>query len=147
MTLQRLREEQHPLILLDPVRPHLPLHRRLGENGEIWVWTRDNEPAAIACLRWTSHVPIDESDLFLPIEDGKIADIAILYTIWALQTGGAAELLLHLKEMLSHRSDRPCRQIATLSPPTLMARNFHLRNHASIWRINPDSVNYQHWKQ
>lgn len=140
MVLRRL-EEKSNLLLSDPVRPHIPMDKRLEDDGEVWIYDRDGEPAAITCMRWTSRVPVDEKELFQ-----STGDIAVLYTIWALQKGGAGELIARLKETLPQRTDRICRQIVTLSPPTTMARDFHLRHGAILWRTNPESVNYQHWE-
>jgi len=36
------------------------------------------------------------------------------------------------------------KRFVTLSPPTELARRFHIRNGANIFRVNEQSVNYEY---
>jgi hypothetical protein len=69
------------------------------------------------------------------------AKTAVFYTIWSYTAGAGRELIV--KAQQSIREEFPgIDTYVTLSPKTEMARKFHLKNGAGIYRENSDSVNY-----
>jgi hypothetical protein len=91
-------------------------------------------------MQWLSEIPADEQDL---IGMGKDKNVAVFYTIWSYSPGAGAALLRQAAAWLLN--DYPTiKSIVTLSPPTEMARKFHLKNGAEIFRENEDSINYEY---
>jgi hypothetical protein len=69
--------------------------------------------------------------------------VAIFYTIWSYSPGAAVQLLRETVEYL--RQTYPnIKRLVTLSPPTPMAKRFHLKNGAQVFRINETTVNYEY---
>ena len=68
-------------------------------------------------------------------------DVAVFYTIWSYKPGAGRKLISTARLWIgSNRAN--ITKFVTLSPPTEMARVFHLKNGAEVFRINPDTVNY-----
>ncbi len=125
----------------DPVRPHIPQDSRIGENRDIFVSRdEDQKVRAITCVSYQSSIPEDESQLF---EYTINPDIAIFYTIWSYEPGAGRELIFEARSWI--QENRPeIKRFVTLSPTTEMARRFHLKNGAIIFRTNTTSVNYEY---
>jgi len=125
----------------DPVRPHIPVALRMGPNRDIFVLKgEDGNPRAITCTSYQSSVPTDEDELFAQVEQ---PDVVVFYTIWSYAPGAGRDLIFdavrHIKET------RPeIKRFVTLSPPTEMARKFHIKNGAVCFRQNPATVNYEY---
>lgn len=125
----------------DPVRPHIPHDRRVGNNKDIFVLRDiDDSVKAITCVSYQDFVPVNESELFSISEQPTIA---VFYTIWSYKPGAGRALIFdavgHIKEK------RPeIETFVTLSPQTEMARRFHHKNGAVTMRVNEDTVNYQY---
>ena len=67
--------------------------------------------------------------------------MAVFYTIWSYRPGAGRKLIRAAAAWI--RKHRPeISEFVTLSPPTEMARTFHLRNGARELRVNGDTVNY-----
>ena len=69
--------------------------------------------------------------------------VAIFYTIWSYAPGAGRTLIFdavkHIKE------NKPeIQRYVTLSPKTEVAKRFHLRNGAVVFRENGDTVNYEY---
>jgi hypothetical protein len=69
--------------------------------------------------------------------------VAIFYTIWSYAPGAGRTLIFdavkHIKE------NKPeIQRYVTLSPKTDLAKRFHLRNGAVVFRENEDTVNYEY---
>lgn len=125
----------------DPVRPHIPHHERFGEYGQVFALTNDDSVDAIVCAKFCKGVPGSEQELLTPV-DGE-PDTAVFYTIWSYKPGAGQKLI---REALQYaRNNLPnVKKFVTLSPPTEMARRFHTKNGASVYRINADTVNYEY---
>ena len=126
------------LIKDDPVRPEIPLSDRVNHNSRIYVWKNGEETAAVTCVKFLESVPAAVEDMADLVES---ATTAVFYTIWSY-AAGAGRLLIQ-EAQKSIESEFPGIQTyVTLSPKTEMARRFHLKNGAGVYRENLDSVNY-----
>ena len=129
------------LVKQDPVRPSIPLEVRVGDNKQIFVFRDENDQVkAITCVSYQKTVPTQESELF---EECAEPEVAIFYTIWSYAPGAGRELIFdavrHIKE-----SQKTISRFVTLSPKTDMARRFHLKNGAQVFRDNEQTVNYEY---
>jgi hypothetical protein len=69
--------------------------------------------------------------------------VAVFYTIWSYAAGAGRELIVESVKYM--KSDKPnIVDYVTYSPKTELARRFHLKNGASVYRENNDSVNYKY---
>lgn len=143
-TLYRITTILDPLIALladDPVRPEIPAEFRVSDNSEIFV-LRDQltgAAQAVVCCAYRTAIPSTVNELAQPPE--SVASVAVFYTIWSYQPGAGRRLIVTAREWIqSNRVN--ITKFVTLSPTTDMARVFHLRNGAEVFRVNPDTVNY-----
>lgn len=126
----------------DPVRPHIPHEQRFGAHAQVFALKEDdNTIKAMVCAKFCKGVPSSEQELLTTTEGEP--DTAVFYTIWSYKPGAGQQLI---REALKQaQKDLPnVTKFVTLSPPTEMARRFHLKNGASIFRINTDTVNYEY---
>ena len=68
---------------------------------------------------------------------------AVFYTIWSYKAGKGSELLILAVKEIQNQYPSITRFV-TLSPKTELARRFHLKNGAIIFRENTDTVNYEY---
>jgi len=140
--LHIIRDLQDNLLTLikdDPVRPELPLEFRVNENSQIYVLKDDlDQPLAVTCVKFLSDIPQTVDDL---AEAAVNTNTAVFYTIWSYAEGAGRRLIKEAQARI--RQDQPeVTTYVTLSPKTEMARRFHLKNGADVFRENPDTVNY-----
>lgn len=125
----------------DPVRPELPADFRVSNNRFISsiVGTDDN-PKAMVCVALQDFVPGSVSEL---AQDALEPNTAIFYTIWSYAPGAGQKLL---RETVEHIRDQfpNITRFVTLSPKTEVARRFHIKNGAQVFRENEDTVNYEY---
>jgi len=133
-----------PLLALikdDPVRPHIPLDFRVSEHSRVFVLLDDmfSKAIAVVCVAFKDTIPISEHELQLA--NHGLPTVAVFYTIWSYTQGAGRKLIQATQEWIkiNHSS---IDHYVTLSPPTDMARKFHLKNGADIHSVNPDTVNY-----
>jgi len=134
-----------PLLALladDPVRPEIAREFRVSDVSEVIVDQDEyGKPTAVVCVLYRDSVPRSREELleFASYEP----HVAVFYTIWSYQPGAGRKLIVSArKQIQSSRSN--ITKYVTLSPPTEMARVFHLRNGAQVLNINEDSVNYSY---
>lgn len=128
------------LIKDDPVRPELPADFRVNDNSKIFVLRDDltNEPLAVTCVKFLEQIPESVDDLAKTVVK---TNTAVFYTIWSYAAGAGRKLIQEAQAEI--RKQQPEVDVyVTLSPKTEMARKFHLRNGAEVYRENPDTVNY-----
>ena len=126
------------LVKDDPVRKHIPLEQRLGFNKDMLVLMNGETPEAVVCVSCQNYVPTDEEGL-----TNFTGDIAVFYTIWSYVRGAGHRMLFGAKEYIEQT--RPyVKRFVTLSPKTEMAEKFHLRNGATVFRVNDNTVNYEY---
>ena len=127
----------------DPVRPEIPTEFRVS-NGRLVIVlsdeTPEDTPEAMVCVSFHSIVPENVAELSTNVDNPTMA---VFYTIWSYKPGKGAELLLKAVRGIKEQYPSVTRFI-TLSPKTLMARRFHLKNGADIFRENTDTVNYEY---
>ena len=124
----------------DPVRPHIPLNERVNDNAKIFALIENEQVAAMVCARFCNGVPASEAELLVSITE---PDTIVFYTIWSYTSGAGARLINEGLDQV--KSEFPnIKKFVTLSPQTKMAERFHLRNGATIFRVNADSVNYEY---
>lgn len=128
----------------DPVRPEIPIEFRVSDRSNIFVLLDElGEPMASVCAVYKDSIPSSVVELAYP--NMMAAHVAVFYTIWSYRAGAGRSLIVSAVEWLrAHRSD--ITDFVTLSPPTEMARVFHLRNGAQIYRVNDDTVNYIYYQ-
>jgi hypothetical protein len=126
----------------DPVRPAIDHTKRIGNNRDIFVLKNDedNDPTAITCVSYQDSIPTTENELF---DDKKEPDVAVFYTIWSYKPGAGRDLILNAVNYIKNNKPNIARFV-TLSPPTEMARRFHLKNGAQVFRENAETVNYEY---
>jgi hypothetical protein len=141
--LHVIRTANDPLIALikdDPVRPEIPGEHRVGTHKEILVLSSDDAPRAVVCVSYQDQVPSTVEELTAPTGD---ATIAVFYTIWSYAPGAGREMIFQARDHVMQTRPTVTRFV-TLSPPTEMAKRFHLKNGAGVFRINADTVNYEY---
>ncbi len=123
----------------DPVRPDIPKEFRVGKNKFVSALVEDI-PRAIVCVSLHDFIPEDVDDLS---RDSENPTTAIFYTIWSYAPGAGTELL---KETVNQiKAQFPTiERFVTLSPKTELAKRFHLKNGADVFRENLNTVNYEY---
>ena len=126
----------------DPVRPTIPQTVRVGNNRDIFVLRNPDDSAqAITCVSYQNRIPTTEHELF---ELTDTPDVAVFYTIWSYAPGAGRVLIFdavrHIRE-----HNHGIQRFVTLSPPTEMARRFHLKNGAKVRKTNANTVNYEYY--
>jgi hypothetical protein len=139
--IQTLADPLLNLLADDPVRPEIPAEFRVSETTEIFVLQHEQtlEPEAVVCVAYRSKIPGDV--LELAAEPDEDTHVAVFYTIWSYKPGAGRKLIQQARTWIN-RNRKNITEFVTLSPPTDMARIFHLRNGAEVFRINPETVNY-----
>lgn len=124
----------------DPVRPEIPVDFRITENREVLILLKDEKPQAVVCVAYMDSIPTNCEELFFKSNE---PDTVIFYTIWSYTPGAGRELIFEARDHIL--STRPSiKRFVTLSPPTEMAKRFHLKNGATEFRKNLDTVNYEY---
>lgn len=140
--LSFIRELTDPLLEYikdDPVRPEIPREFRVSGNRFVSALVKD-DPQAMVCVSLHDFVPESVEDLS---HGQQQPDTAVFYTIWSYRPGAASALLTQILPRI--RLDHPyINRFITLSPKTAMARHFHLKNGAKIYRENQHTVNYEY---
>jgi hypothetical protein len=124
----------------DPVRPEIPTEFRVSDSSEVFVLMKDEKPSAIVCVAYRDFVPKDCEELF---KTPNNPSVAVFYTIWSYDPGAGRDLIRKARKELPTRKPK-ITKFVTLSPQTEMAKKFHLKNGASIFRDNSSSVNYEY---
>jgi len=142
--LHVIKSQDDPLIKFikdDPVRPEIPAEWRVSKNREVLTLVDENEnPLAMVCVAFCDNIPSSVEEL---LTEAIAPNTAIFYTIWSYASGGGRSLIGEAKQYIEDTYDHITRFV-TLSPTTELARRFHIKNGAKIFRQNPDTVNYEY---
>lgn len=123
----------------DPVRPEIPKEFRVSDNRFVSALV-DDTVKAMVCVGLYDFVPESVDDLSVePVNPTT----AIFYTIWSYVPGAGTDLLMQTVEQIQQMYPT-VERFVTLSPKTEMARKFHLKNGAEIFRENETTVNYEY---
>lgn len=124
----------------DPVRPEISAEYRVHKNRFIATLVEDQEPSSMVCISLHDFIPSSVADLDLTAD---APTTAVFYTIWSYRPGSGAKLLVETVRQIQQRYPT-IDTFVTLSPKTELARKFHLKNGAIVFRENVDSVNYKY---
>ena len=124
----------------DPVRPEIPVDFRVSPNRFVSGLIEGEDPKAMVCVSLCDNVPSSVTEL---AQEAMAPTTAIFYTIWSYAPGAGRELLQETVKEIQAKFPNVTRFV-TLSPKTEMARRFHLKNGASVFRENDESVNYEY---
>lgn len=124
----------------DPVRPELPKEFRVDKNRFVAALIENDRPASMVCISLHNFIPECVEDLYRVTDE---VTTVVLYTIWSYTPGGGRNLLQQILPELK-KTYPSLTTFVTLSPKTEMARRFHLKNGAIVYRENSDTVNYQY---
>jgi hypothetical protein len=133
----------HPLaghLKDDPIRPEIPHEMRVGINCEVLALQLEEILGAMVCVKYHDSIPSSVDEL---LETAKNPSVAVFYTIWSYAAGAGRDLLLEARKYIEGNNPN-IKEFVTYSPKTEMAKRFHLKNGASIYRENIDSVNYKY---
>jgi hypothetical protein len=137
-TFTTITDEIETLIKDDPVRPEIPMTDRVNENSRIYVLKNGDKTEAVTCVKFLSAIPAAGEDMVGVVES---ATTAVFYTIWSYAAGAGRTLIQEAQKSIE--AEFPGIQTyVTLSPKTEMARKFHLKNGAGIYRENSTTINY-----
>ena len=145
--LHFIRDLSHRLLEFikdDPVRPEIPTDYRVS-NGRMVAALTDNEeiesnPEAMVCVSFHDFVPENVKDLD---NTTQVPTTAVFYTIWSYKSGKGQQLLFEAVKGIQEQYPSVNRFV-TLSPKTNLARRFHLKNGAIIFRENIETINYEY---
>lgn len=140
--LNLIKDTANPLLEYikdDPVRPDIPVDFRVSNNRFVAALLGDKLEAMV-CVSLHNFVPENVDDLK---QDNDNLDTAIFYTIWSYRAGAASKLLFAVVDEIRKLYPTITRFV-TLSPKTDMARKFHTRNGANVFRENADTINYEY---
>lgn len=137
-TITTITEDLEKLIKDDPVRPEIPVTKRVNENSRIYMLKDGDQTQAVTCVKFLQSIPEAVDDL---VEVVGSATCAVFYTIWSYTAGAGRDLIVEAQNSI--KSEFPeIQTYVTLSPKTEMARRFHLKNGAGVYRENSDTINY-----
>jgi hypothetical protein len=124
----------------DPVRPDIPAEFRVSDGRVVAALTTDEKPTAMVCISFHNFVPQDVVELSSVTSE---PNTAVFYTIWSYKPGAGRELLTQAVATIKEQYPSITRFV-TLSPKTELARRFHLKNGAYVFRENTETVNYEY---
>jgi len=137
-TITTITEDLETLIKDDPVRPEIPVSKRVNQNSRIYMLKDGDQTRAVTCVKFLDIIPAAVDDL---AELVGSATTAVFYTIWSYTAGAGRELIVKTQQSIKEEFPSIDTYV-TLSPKTEMARRFHLKNGAGIYRENSDTINY-----
>lgn len=133
-----ITQDLEQLIVDDPVRPEIPVDRRVNANSRIYMLKNGDQTQAVTCVKFLNTIPAAVDDL---VDAVDLATTAVFYTIWSYASGAGRTLIQEAQRSIEAEFPN-IETYVTLSPKTEMARKFHLKNGAGVYRENPDTVNY-----
>jgi len=142
--LHFIRDLSHKLLEFikdDPVRPEIPTDFRVSEGRMVAALAeKDDDPDAMVCVSFHDFVPAGVDDLK---NVAQVPTTAVFYTIWSYKAGKGRDLLFEAVKGIQEQYPSVTRFV-TLSPKSELARRFHLKNGAIVFRENIETVNYEY---
>ena len=136
----------------DPIRPELDNEFRTSFGRKIYGVKYKGEIHAVMCFAFTNEIPKDVKELDLLSKDAflqsatrdqKVGKIAIAYTVWSKKKGGGKLIVKEVYKKI--KKSNHLNMLVTLSPLTEMAKKFHLRNKAKLFRVNETTQNFEYF--
>ena len=136
----------------DPIRPELDNEFRTSFGRKIYGVKYKGEIYAVMCFAFTNEIPKDVKELDLLSKDAflqsatrdqKVGKIAIAYTVWSKKKGGGKLIVKEVYKKI--KKSNHLNRLVTLSPLTEMAKKFHLRNKAKLFRVNETTQNFEYF--
>jgi len=124
----------------DPVRPELSKEFRIAKNRFVSCLVDGSNVDAMVCISLHDFIPASVKELENTSDN---YDTAIFYTIWSYKSGAGIKLLRSTVDEIKVKYPQ-VKRFVTLSPPTELARRFHIRNGAVVFRENETTVNYEY---
>jgi hypothetical protein len=104
----------------------------------MYVLKDGDKTEAVTCVKFLNSIPEAVEDMAGLVES---ATTAVFYTIWSYAAGAGRTLIQEAQKSIE--AEFPgIDTYVTLSPKTEMARRFHLKNGAGIYRENSTTINY-----
>ena len=141
--LQFIRDLSNKLLEFikdDPVRPEIPTEFRVSDGRMVAALVNEDKPDAMVCVSFHDYVPSSVEGLK---QTTQVPTTAVFYTIWSYKSGKGQQLLIEAVKGIQQEYPSVTRFV-TLSPKTELARRFHLKNGAIVFRENDDTVNYEY---
>lgn len=142
--LHLIKDLSHKLLEFikdDPVRPEIPKDFRVSDGRIVAALAEeDADPEAMVCVSFHDFVPSNVNDLK---SVSQVPTTAVFYTIWSYKAGRGRDLLLQSAREIQKQYPSVVKFV-TLSPKTEIARRFHLKNGAIVFRENIETVNYEY---
>lgn len=142
--LHFIRDLSHKLLEFikdDPVRPEIPTDFRVSDGRMVAALAeKEDTPEAMVCVSFHDFIPAEVNDLK---NVAQVPTTAVFYTIWSYKAGKGRDLLIQAVKGIQEQYPSVTRFV-TLSPKTDLARRFHLKNGAIIFRENVETVNYEY---
>ena len=136
----------------DPIRPELDNEFRTSFGRKIYGVKYKGEIHAVMCFAFTNEIPKDVKELDLLSKDAflqsatrdqKVGKIAIAYTVWSKKKGGGKLIVKEVYKKI--KKSNHLNRLVTLSPLTEMAKKFHLRNKAKLFRVNETTQIFEYF--
>jgi hypothetical protein len=136
----------------DPIRPELDNEFRTSFGRKIYGVKYKGEIHAVMCFAFTNEIPKDVKELDLLSKDAflqsatrdqKVGKIAIAYTVWSKKRGGGKLIVKEIYKKI--KKSNHLNRLVTLSPLTEMAKKFHLKNKAKLFRVNETTQNFEYF--
>lgn len=124
----------------DPVRPEISTEFRVSDGRMVAALISEDKPDAMVCVSFHDYVPSNVEGLK---QTTQVPTTAVFYTIWSYKNGKGRQLLIDAVKGIQQEYPSVTRFV-TLSPKTELARRFHLRNGAIVFRENENTVNYEY---
>jgi len=140
-TLENVTENIDLWFNKDPVRPELGVEFKTKVGREVFgLKDESGEYKAFLCMARTDDIPVSTTGLdTLTSFSGKIA---VPYSVWSYQKGAGREIINQVLALM--RRAKSIKRVVTLSPLTVMARKFHLRNDAYELQVNEFTANFEY---
>jgi hypothetical protein len=127
----------------DPVRPEISTEFRVSDGRMVAALVDEDKPDAMVCVSFHDYVPASVEGLK---QTTQVPTTAVFYTIWSYKSGKGQQLLIEAVKGIQKEYPSVTRFV-TLSPKTELARRFHLKNGAIVFRENDDTVNYEYFQK
>ena len=124
----------------DPVRPEISTEFRVSDGRMVAALVNEDKPDAMVCVSFHDYVPESVEGLK---QTTQVPTTAVFYTIWSYKNGKGQQLLIEAVKGIQKEYPSVTRFV-TLSPKTEVARRFHLRNGAIVFRENEETINYEY---